>query len=55
MPDKATFEAALVKMKEIYVDLPQIYEAEPGKALGRYTIRRILKTDGSKKITKSKV
>jgi hypothetical protein len=38
-----------------YVDLPQIYEAEPGKTLGRYTIRRILKTDGSKKITKSKV
>jgi hypothetical protein len=55
MPDKATFEAALVKMKEIYVDLPQIYEAEPGKTLGKYTIRRILKTDGSKKITKSKV
>jgi hypothetical protein len=35
----------------IYVDLPQIYEGEPGKPLGRYTIRRILKTDGSKKHT----
>lgn len=55
MPDKATFEAALVAMKEIHVDLPQTYEAEPGKVLGKYTVRRILKADGSKKITKSKV
>jgi hypothetical protein len=54
MPDKATFEAALVAMKEIHVDLPQTYEAEPGKALGKYTIQRILKTDGSKKLKKSK-
>jgi hypothetical protein len=54
MPDKAAFDAALVAMKEIYVDLPQIYEAEPGKELGKYTVRRILKTDGSKKIKKSK-
>lgn len=54
MPDKATFEAALVAMKDIHVDLPQTYEAEPGKELGKYTIRRILKTDGLKKIKKSK-
>jgi hypothetical protein len=39
----------------IDVDLPQIYEGRPRQQLGRYTIRRILKTDGSKKITKSKV
>lgn len=54
MPDKSTFETALVAMKEIHVDLPQTYEAEPGKALGKYTVRRILKTDGGKKLTKSK-
>ena len=54
MPDKATFEGALVAMKEIYVDLPQTYEADPGKALGKYTVRRILKSDGSKKIRKWK-
>jgi hypothetical protein len=54
MPDQATFQAALVAMKEIHVDLPQTYEAEPGKALGKYTVRRILKADGSKKLTKKK-
>jgi hypothetical protein len=55
MPDKATFEAALTTMKEIHVDLPQTYTAKPGTALGKYNIRRILKTDGSKKLKKSKV
>ena len=54
MPDKATFEAALVTMKEIYVDLPQTYSAEPGKPVGKYTVRRILKTDGTKKVKKWK-
>lgn len=54
MPDKATFEAALVAMKEIYVDLPQVYSAEPGKPLGKYIVRRILKTDGTKKLKKWK-
>jgi hypothetical protein len=52
MPDKATFEAALVAMKEIYVDLPQTYSAQPGTPLGKFTIRRILKTDGTKKLKK---
>ncbi|MBN1318520.1 MAG: hypothetical protein JXA42_23775 [Anaerolineales bacterium] len=55
MPDSATFEAALTTMKEINVDLPQTYEAEPGVALGNYTIRRILKTDGTKKVKKMAV
>ena len=55
MPDKAVFEAALTTMKEIHVDLPQTYTAKPGTPLGSYTIRRILKTDGSKKLRKMKV
>lgn len=54
MPDKADFEAALVRMKEIYVDLPQTYSAGPGNAIGRFTIRRILKVNGEKKIKKWK-
>lgn len=54
MPDKAVFEAALTTMKEIQVDLPQTYTAKPGTPLGRYTIRRILKLDGSKKLRKMK-
>lgn len=54
MPDKSTFESALIKMKEVHVDLPQYYEAEPGKTLGKYTIRRILKPDGAKKLSKFK-
>ncbi|HMA33937.1 MAG TPA: hypothetical protein VKY74_05590 [Chloroflexia bacterium] len=54
MPDKAVFEAALITMKEIHVDLPQTYTAKPGTPLGKYTIRRILKTDGSKKLKKMK-
>jgi hypothetical protein len=55
MPDKAVFEAALTTMKEINVDLPQTYEVEPNIALGKFTIRRILKTDGSKVLRKMKV
>jgi hypothetical protein len=54
MSDLSVFQAALITMKEIHVDLPQIYEAEPGVALGRYLIRRILKTDGTKKMRKMK-
>jgi len=34
---------------QIYVDLPQTYSAQPGTPLGKFTIRRILKTDGTKK------
>jgi hypothetical protein len=54
MPDKSVFEAALTTMKEIHVDLPQTYEAMPGVAVGRYTVRRILKLDGTKKLKKMK-
>jgi hypothetical protein len=39
-------------MKEIHVDLPQTYEVEPGISLGNYTIRRILKVDGTKMMRK---
>jgi hypothetical protein len=52
MPDKADFEAALKTMKEVHVDLPQTYEALPNVTLGTYTIRRIMKTDGSKMLRK---
>jgi hypothetical protein len=54
MPDKPDFERALVSMKEIHDDLEQTYSVEPGKPLGKYVVRRILKTDGSQKIKKWK-
>jgi len=54
MPDISVFQAALTTMKEIYVELPQTYEVQPGVALGQYTIRRILKIDGSKMLKKTK-
>ena len=50
IPDLAVFQNALVTMKEIYCDLPQTYSVKPGEALGRYIVRRILKTDGSKRV-----
>lgn len=37
---------------EIYVDIPQTYSAQPGTPLGKFTIRRILKTDGTKQLKK---
>jgi hypothetical protein len=52
MPSLATFQNALKTMKEVYVDLPQVYEAQPGVTLGRYTVRRIMKTNGDKKLKK---
>ncbi|RPI31382.1 MAG: hypothetical protein EHM70_11640 [Chloroflexota bacterium] len=55
LPSLATFTNALSVMKDVYVDLPQIYEAQPGVTLGRYTIRRILKTSGDMKLKKMKV
>jgi hypothetical protein len=54
IPDLATFTDALTTMKEITCDLPQTYEINTGVALGRYTIRRIMKVDGSKKLRKMK-
>jgi hypothetical protein len=52
MPDLDVFTDALITMKEVFVDLPQTYEATPGVALGRYTVRRIIKTDGTKVLRK---
>ncbi len=52
MPDKPVFEAALVTMKEITVDLPQTYETRPGVVLANYTVRTILRTDGTKWVRK---
>ena len=43
----ATLVANLVAPKDIEVALPQTYEATPGTALGRYTITRVLKSDGT--------
>jgi hypothetical protein len=54
MPEKRDFERALVRMKEIYDDLEQTYSVEPGKPLGKYIVRRLLKPDGSHKIKKWK-
>jgi hypothetical protein len=51
---KADVEPHLVTWKEIHNDLPQIYEAMPGVTLGKYTIRRIIKLDGSLKLRKMK-
>jgi hypothetical protein len=47
--------AQLAAPKQIEKILDQTYESEPGTALGRYTITRIMKTDGTKKITKKKL
>jgi hypothetical protein len=54
IPDKARFEEALTTMKNITCDLPQTYSANPGTALGRYTVQRLLKTGGEMKLKKSK-
>jgi hypothetical protein len=54
IPDLATFTDALTTMKEITCDLPQTYEIDTGVALGHYTIRRIMKADGSTKVRKMK-
>jgi hypothetical protein len=52
VPDLADVQAALVTMKEIHADLPQVYEVTPGVEFARYTVRRILKVDGSKAVRK---
>jgi hypothetical protein len=48
-------KAQLAKPKEIQKSLTQSYESEPGKPLATYTVTRVMKLDGSKKITKKKV
>jgi hypothetical protein len=55
VPDLADFQAALVTMKEITCDLPQVYEVTPGVALARFNVRRILTVGGAKMVAKSKV
>lgn len=47
LSQKADIEPSLKAWKEIHNDLFQVYEAEPGKPLGKYTIRRIIKADGT--------
>jgi hypothetical protein len=42
----------LTTPKDIEIALPQIYEAQPSTALGRYTITRVRKVDGSWKVKK---
>jgi hypothetical protein len=51
---KADIEPHLKAWKEIHNDVFQVYEAEPGKVLGKYTIRRIIKADGSLALRKFK-
>jgi hypothetical protein len=53
-PNDDELDKALVKPMEVYVDLPQIYSAEPGKPLGKYTVRRIRKIGGAKMLKKWK-
>jgi hypothetical protein len=48
-------KAQLAQPKQVEKILDQTYETEPGTALGKYTITRILKTDGSMKVTKKKI
>jgi len=47
-------KAQLAAPKQIEKNLEQSYESDPGKVLGTYTITRLMKTDGTKKITKKK-
>jgi hypothetical protein len=47
-------KAQLVAPKQIEKILVQSYESDPGAVLGTYTITRLMKTDGTKKITKKK-
>jgi len=48
-------KAQLAAPKEIQKLLTQTYESETGTALATYQITRVMKLDGSKKITKKKV
>jgi hypothetical protein len=52
VPSLATFNAAHKFSKEATSDLPQIYETSAGNIIGRYAIRRILKTNGVQKVKK---
>jgi Domain of unknown function (DUF4157) len=45
---------ALIAMKDVRFDKPQIFEAQPGVTLGRYIIRRSVKRNGAMTIAKFK-
>jgi hypothetical protein len=51
---KPEIEPHLKTWKEIHNDTFQVYEAEPGRPLAKYTIRRIVKVDGSGALRKFK-
>jgi len=46
-PNLSNLVSQLATPKDIEVALPQTYEAQPGTALGNYTVTRILKADGT--------
>lgn len=52
-PDVSNLVSNLVTPKDIEVALPQTYEAQPGTALGRYTVTRVRKTDGTWRVKKA--
>lgn len=52
-PDVERLARKLVTPKDIEIELPQTYEAEPGVALGRYLVTRVRKTDGTWKVKKA--
>lgn len=55
-PDLSRLVSKLAAPKDVHVVLPQVYEAQPGVALGRYRVTRILKADGTTwKMTKAPV
>jgi hypothetical protein len=51
-PDLSNLVSNLAAPKDIEVPLPQTYEAQPGTALGNYTVTRILKANGAWKVRK---
>jgi hypothetical protein len=52
-PNVDTLVANLTAPKNIEIALLQSYEAQPGTALGRYTITRVHQTDGTWKVKKA--
>lgn len=52
-PNVDSLVTNLVSPKDIEIALPQTYEAQPGTALGRYTVTRVRKPDGSWKVKKA--
>jgi hypothetical protein len=55
LPPLADVQAALTTMMDVWVELPQTYEATPGVALGNFIIRRTLKTSGAMFVAKRSV